>query len=348
MLPKESVRVLTPYEPKAFNGKIKLDANEATIPVLEGLTNNLPNALERYPDSFATRLREEASSYYGVNVNQIIAGNGSSEMIELTLKTYIDQGDSVCGMDPSFQMYKVFSSIYGAPYFPLSLDNTFEIDSQTIIHSVNQQNAKVVFLCTPNNPTGKVLTQRTIIDVLENTNALVIVDEAYIEFYDEKASMREFINTYDNLIILRTLSKALGLAGLRLGFLIANETIIETLNKVKAPYNLNAITQTIGCNALKKMAEARPYLENVKAQRATLFQALKALDLEVVPSEANFILFKSDVANINVRLEEKGILIRAFRDRLRGFYRVSIGTEEENTIFINTLKEVLHDARRND
>lgn len=341
MNPKASIQTLTPYRPKVSNAHIKLDANEATFNVLEDITGNLPNNLERYPDSYSTALRKKAARFYGVKSEQIIAGNGSSEMIELTLKTFITPGDKVSGIDPSFQMYNVFSTIYGADYEPFPLNENFDLDEEKFIKYLKTNTPKVVFLCTPNNPTGKVLTKQTMENILKTTDALVIVDEAYIEFYDETESMSALINQYDHLIVLRTLSKALGLAGMRLGFLIANESLVYTLNKVKAPYNLNVITQQIGINALEKIEEARPHLEKTKTLREALYKSLKQLDLEVLESKANFIFFKSSVPNLADLLEEKSVLIRAFKGELEGYYRVTVGSKKETMIFLETLKEVL-------
>ena len=344
MLPKPSVQSLKPYTTKSHDYTIKLDANEATQNVLLDFVQSIPNDLYRYPDNHARLLREKAAEYYEMNPTNMIAGNGSSELIELILKTYIDYQDTVIGFEPSFTMYKVFSDIYSANYIGMETDWPFDLNAESIINLANQHQAKIILLCTPNNPTGKAIDAELIKQILENTNALVVVDEAYIEFYDQTKTMLTYLADYDRLIVLRTVSKALGLAGIRLGFLFAHATIVETLNTVKAPYNLNTLTQTFGLYAFDAIDAADAYLSHVKKEREWVYQALCAMSLRVLPSKANFLFFQSPTKDLFEKLLSKGILIRQFTGKLKGYYRVSIGTHDENHKFIQSMKEVMTHA----
>ena len=344
MLPKASIQTLKPYRTKSLPYKIKLDANEATRIVLSDFVSAIPQDLFRYPDNYAVKLREIAAKYYGVETEHIIAGNGSSEMIELIMKTYIDTNDTILGFNPSFSMYEVFSRIYAANYIRINTDEDFTLDAQSIINAAKTHNPKAIFLCTPNNPTGKIISVADIKRILSQTHALVVVDEAYIEFYDQTETMLKYLNTYDNLIVLRTVSKALGLAGLRLGFLCSNKAIVDTLNMVKAPYNLNSLTQAFGIHAFNEITRADHYLETIKLEREWIYAALKDLGIKVYASKANFLFFKSAINNLYDKLLNEGILIRKFSGELSGYYRVSIGTKDENRCFIETLKEVVNNA----
>ncbi len=341
MLPKPSIRNLKPYRTKDVSYRAKLDANEATRNILTGFKEALPEDLFLYPDNYAEQLRQSAARYYDVEKDHIIAGNGSSEMIELVLKTYIEPGDIVLSFAPSFSMYRVFSDIYSATFVPVETPSPFEFDVGYFIEMIKKHHPTIVFLCSPNNPTGNVLRTEDIFNVLNATDALVVVDEAYIEFYDTSQTMLKHLEAYPNLVVLRSLSKAFGLAGIRLGFLIANKSVTDVLYTVKAPYNVNALTQAFGVYALKQTSRVLRYLDHVKALRATLFEAMKSLGISVYPSYANFIFFESTITDLYEKLLEKGVLIRRFGESLTNFYRVSIGTEEEIQLFIVALKEVL-------
>ncbi len=344
MLPKPSIRTLQPYKTKDLTYQIKLDSNEATRNILTDFKAVLPSDLFLYPDNYAEQLRQKAASHYGVEANQIIAGNGSSEMIEILLKTYIEPGDRVVSFEPSFSMYRVFSEIYAAKFIPVDTPAPFQFNINALIETIKKEHPKIIFLCTPNNPTGNVLNNEEVLKVLKSTDALVVVDEAYIEFYDTAQTMIKYLNDYPNLVVLRTLSKAFGLAGIRLGFLMANSPLIDVLNTVKAPYNLNALTQAFGTYALKQSSTVLSYLERVKELRKTLSDAMQSFGIKVYPSYANFVFFESKIDGLFEKLLAKGVLIRAFCQPLDNFYRVSIGTEEENHVFIKVLKEVVNHA----
>lgn len=345
MLPKKSVQALKGYQTKDITYRIKLDANEATQNVLDDFKDSLPTSLFRYPDNYAHNLRAKAAKYYNIEKENMIAGNGSSEMLELILKTYLEKDDIVLGFEPSFTMFRVFTEIYSGRYISLDTKAPFNFKAEAMIKAAETYRPKLIILCSPNNPTGQIMPVAAIQNIIENTEALVLVDEAYIEFYNPKNSMIKKLKTYKRLIVLRSLSKAFGLAGIRLGFLFANAEIIQTLNTVKSPYNINSLSQALGAFALDNPKRIQKHLEAIKTERTRILKKLQSLGINVFSSYANFIFFQSPIPNLFEKLLKKGILIRDFSGDLSAYYRVSIGTPTDNTQFIQALKEVSIDAR---
>lgn len=347
-LVKESIKNLKEYKTNNIEFKIKLDANEGKNILLqdiykEGIKFNEDFNLNFYPDNDSYILKQEIKKYLNVNISNIIAGNGSSEMIELVIKTFVDKDEIILSSIPTFSMYSVFSQIYSAEFVGVKSNEDFGVDIEQLIKKAKETNPKIIFICNPNNPTGCLINKNDIKKLLENTNGLVVVDEAYMEF--AYGSMVDEILNYENLIVLRTLSKALGLAGIRLGYMIANQKIIDVINKVKSPYNLNSISQYIGVKALENKDKIFEYIEEVKNEREFLYKELNGIKIKVYKSYANFIFFKSDIKNLYEKLIECGILIRKFSDELEGYYRVSVGNKSENRIFIKILKEIIENEK---
>ncbi|WFD11158.1 histidinol-phosphate transaminase [Tepidibacter hydrothermalis] len=347
-LVKESIKNLKEYKTNKIDFKIKLDANEGKNILLqdiykEGIKFNEDFNLNFYPDNDAYLLKQEIKKYLNVDTSNIIAGNGSSEMIELVIKTFVDKGEIILSPIPTFSMYSVFSQIYSAQFIGIQSNEDFKVDIDKLIEKSNELNPKVIFICNPNNPTGNLINKNDIKKLLENTNGLVVVDEAYMEFAE--GSMVDEISNYENLIVLRTLSKALGLAGIRLGYMTANQKIIDVINKVKSPYNLNAISQYIGVKALKNKDKIFEYIEEVKNEREFLYKELNEMKIKAYKSYANFIFFKWDINNLYEKLIDYGILIRKFSDELEGYYRVSVGNKNENERFIKILKEIIENEK---
>lgn len=345
---RDSIRDLKEYKENNSPYRIKLDANEGAnlfFKNAEDIDLEVLKSINRYPDSSAEVLREKISDYIGVDKDNIIAGNGSSEMIELVMKTFIESHDKILSFVPTFSMYNIFSKIYGAEFIgiggqlPRPNMEDFSLDIDTLIDKAREIKPKLILVCNPNNPTGYLIPKADIEKLLENTDSLVVVDEAYIEFAE--GSMANDIANYKNLIVLRTLSKAIGLAGIRLGYMLADIEIINWVNKVKSPYNLNSLTQAFAIMAINKKDAIGDYIEKVKVQRGNLYSKLEGLGLKVYPSSTNFILFYSDIYDLSQRLEADGILIRKFSGDLEGYYRVTVGDADENQEFIKSLKEIL-------
>lgn len=341
---RNSIKNLKEYKPNSAPYRIKLDANEGKNIFfqdinIEGIKFSEKFDINLYPDSDATLLRNEIGRYLNISPDNIVAGNGSSEMIELVMKTFVDKDDIILSFVPTFSMYSIFSKIYSANFIGIKSNNDFSIDIDILIKTAEEIKPKVIFLCNPNNPTGYLVDNNDIKKLMESIDSIVVVDEAYMEFAG--CSMVEEISQYKNLIVLRTLSKALGLAGIRLGYMAACKDIINYIKKVKSPYNLNAISQYIGIEALKNKEKIIKYVDIIKIERNYLYSELLRLPLVVYKSNANFIFFKSDVNELDIKLEKKGILIRSFSGDLKGYYRVTIGKRWENEEFIKSLKEIL-------
>lgn len=341
---KNNIKSLTEYKPNNSPYRIKLDANEGKNILFgdinkTGIRFSEEFDINLYPDSEASLLRTEIGKYLNINPDNIIAGNGSSEMIELVMKTFIDKDDIILSFVPTFSMYSIFSKIYSAKFVGVESNEDFFTDMDILISITKEIKPKVIFLCNPNNPTGYLTDKNEIKKLLDNVDSIVVVDEAYMEFASN--SMIEEISQYKNLVVLRTLSKAFGLAAIRLGYMIACEDIINVIKKVKSPYNLSTISQYIGIEALKNKDKILKYVEEVKIERDYLYGELLELPLKVYKSDANFIFFKSNVDGLDKILEKEGILIRSFSEDLEGFYRVTVGNRWENEEFLKYLKEIL-------
>jgi histidinol-phosphate aminotransferase len=327
---RKLIETLKPYEPKQKSG-ILLNANENYEMFVDRIDIN---NLNRYPDSNSSDLRSALSNYLSVSKEQIIVGNGSSEMIEIILKTMIEPGDKVLSYEPTFVMYKWYTELYNGIYNSVPLkDNVFDVNE--FIRRINDEKPKVVFLCNPNNPTGMLIPKDMIEAIIKNTEALIVVDEAYIEF--SGGSMINRIEEYDNLIVLRTFSKAFGLAAARVGYMVGGINIINNLFKTKSPYNLNQLSQKLALQALENKTLMVRKVNDINLERERLYKSLVNFNLCTYKSFANFIYFEGP-SSLGEALENKGIIIRSFGD---GKYRVTVGTKEENNTFLEALIDLL-------
>lgn len=344
---KASVKDLKPYIPHDYDYKYKLDANESpyNLPgnILENIIKKIKNIdFNRYPDTNSALLRKEISNYIGVGYKNIIVGNGSDEMISVIIDTFVEEGDTVLSHEPTFVMYGLTSKISGANYIDIKTDENFDVNIDELIKSANDKKAKIIFLCTPNNPTGNIIKKEKILQVINETNAIVVVDEAYVEFSGESV-INEVLN-HDRLIVLRTLSKAFGAAGIRTGYLVAGDKVVDRLNSVKPPYNINSISQLIATEFLKNREEILKRIDIIKSDRDNLISKMKQIEsIKVYDSHANFIIFKvNDNKKVFDGLLERGVMVRNFSGgKLENHLRVSVGNTEENEAFINALKEVI-------
>ncbi len=341
MKTKPAIEQLNPYRVKDVNVSIKLDANESANYlfkdglVLEHLDINL------YPDTNANGLKEALGSYFDMNSTHLMVGSGSSELIELIIKTYVAPGDKVLSFNPSFTMYDVYTTMHGGTFVsvPVEKDLSYDIDKLiTVAHTIKP---KLIIVCTPNNPTGYQPAKADIAKLINNTDALVLLDEAYMDFTDGSQSFLKEAKDYDNLIVSRTFSKAFGLAGARLGYMSTSPGIMASLLKVKTPYNVNLLSQQLGVKALEKKQAVQSFINGVIERKMILKEALSNLGFIVYPSQANFLFVKSPVIELDEWLIEQGILIRNFASFEPGYFRISVGSESDNRALINALKEVL-------
>lgn len=337
---KKSVKDLKPYFVNDVPYIAKLDANETKNYLLsdnimiEHLMANI------YPDSDASILREKMAKYYSCKKDNIMIGNGSSDMINTVINGFCEPGDKVLGFAPSFSMYETYCDLAGAEYIKIKSNKDFSVDTDLLIEKANQENPKVVIICNPNNPTGYYLSKDKIVNILNNIkSSIIILDEAYIDFGGE--SCVDLIGMYENLIIMRTLSKAFGLASLRVGCLITNEKMLLELWKIKMPYNINTASQIIANKALEKSNLVKDFVENIGINRDDLQSKLQRLGFIVYPSKANFLLIKSNIDNLFEKLMAEGILIKKILIDFEVYYRISIGSQDEMNLLVSKLEEII-------
>ncbi|SFN89180.1 histidinol-phosphate transaminase [Salegentibacter flavus] len=314
---------------------IFLDANE----------NPFPSDVNRYPDPQQRNLKTELSNIKGIASENILLGNGSDEVLDLLFRVFCEPGkDNIITLPPTYGMYSVLAGINDIENREVLLDNNFQPKVSEILGKVDE-NSKIIFLCSPNNPTGNSFSEETVEEILQNFSGLVVIDEAYIDF-SEKESWVQKLNNFPNLVIPQTLSKAYGLAGIRLGILYASEEIITILNRIKPPYNVNQLTQQRALEELKDQGKINLHVANILQERAGLFKALGETEIieKIYESDANFILVKVDDADKRYRqLIEKGIVIRnrSSQPLCENTLRLTVGTELENKRLIQAFKELI-------
>jgi histidinol-phosphate aminotransferase len=317
------------------SANIFLDANENSLGSLAG------DGYNRYPDPRQTPLRIKVAELKGVKPEQVFFGNGSDEPIDLLYRAFCRPNiDRAILLPPTYGMYKVQANINETPVDEVLLTSDFQLDTEAIIKAVKPE-TKIIFICSPNNPSGNLMKREAIIKIIENFNGLVVVDEAYIDFA-ETISFTTLIEKYPNLIVLQTFSKAWGLAALRLGMAFAQKPIIDILCKIKYPYNINILTQNAVYETLTKIKQKDNMVSEILAGRKWLEAELPKIGkvLKVFPSDANFILVKIEKATeVYKMLVDKGIVVRN-RSNVKlcdDCLRITVGTEKENKELISSL-----------
>lgn len=341
---KQSAERLRAYFVNDMPYRVKLDANEGINYLLNDgfkIDNFRPDL---YPDSDSKVLIKKMAGYYGCKAENIMVGNGSSEIMNTVINAYCEKGDKVMSFVPSFSMYRAYCDLCGAKYVGVETESDFTQSIDKLINASGEQNPKIVILCNPNNPTGYITPKKDIVRLLEGIkNSLIILDEAYADFSEDSAI--NLINSYENLIVVRTLSKAFGLAGIRVGALIANEKTVKYIWKVKIPYNLNILSQYAAAKALNNTDRVADYINSVKELRKELVEALKNLNFTVYPSGGNFIFVRAPVDNLFEKLMDCGVLIRKFDYNGLAYNRITVGTKEENEILIREIKKLTGGSR---
>lgn len=320
--------------PWSLNDKVK----EALIMKVRTMEFN------RYPDSNCTDLKAAISGYTGIAADSIAIGNGSDELISVLLQTFIDPGDTIVTGNPTFSMYKIYGTVAGARMREFNLDSNFEMKLDEFIDCIQKEKPKLIFICNPNNPTGGKLELTEIEQILKAFCGIVVVDEAYFEFSGITAA--GFLSRYGNLIILRTFSKAFGLAGLRIGYMLADPLVISYIDRVRSPFNVNAFAQAAAVEVLKNIDIVTERIEIIKEERKRLRTLLKELQgIKCFESWSNFILVRSQYAGkIDKRLQKAGICIRKFSNAiLKDCLRITVGSPAQNDKFYKIVKEVLYE-----
>lgn len=344
---RDNIKSLAPYSTARheFTGEasVMLDANENAIgsPVSLDI-GNLHEPLNRYPDPLQLELKKQISNIKGVPVENIFCGNGSDEAIDVLMRIFCEPGiDNIIILPPTYGMYSVCAAINNVQVKEVPLKSDYQLDIQAIADAVDDR-TKLIFICSPNNPTGNSINRQDIEIVLNNFDGIVVIDEAYINYARQKTFTTQLVD-YPNLVVMQTLSKAWGLAALRIGLAFASKEIIGYMNNVKYPYNINEATQKLALQALKNVMQVNEWTKFTIAQRTWLEEALAKLSIteKIYPSDANFLLVKMKQANdVFTYLQSKSIIVRnrSTTKGCEGCLRITVGTEEENKKLIEALE----------
>ena len=337
---RENIKKLVPYSSARdeFKGEANtfLDANENSF------GSPLTKWYNRYPDPLQIKVKEKLSSVKGVPVENIFLGNGSDECIDVLMRAFCEPGtDNILICPPTYGMYEVSANINDVYIKKVPLTPAFQLNLPAIEQAIDD-NTKIIFLCSPNNPTGNSLDRDDIEVILNNYSGIVVIDEAYINFSRFRSFTQE-LNDYPNLVILQTLSKAWGLAALRVGMAFASEEIIHVMNKIKPPYNINQASQELTLQALEEVGQVNDMIREIVSQRDILAKDLLTIPSvqKIYPSDANFLLVQvTNPKALYNYLLEKGIVVR---DRssvalCAGCLRITVGTPAENVSVVNAIK----------
>lgn len=344
---KQSIKTMEKYSPptRERKGKLRLDFNENTIGCSEKVINALNNITKEdicvYPEY--SQFKEKLAAYLNLKPENIISTNGADEAIKVIIDTYIEKDDEVIIPEPTFAMFKVYSQIAGAKITNILYNKDLSFPTNKLIEAINQD-TKLIVLVNPNNPTGTKIKDKDIIRIIEKAkNSIILIDEAYYQYCGK--SSKELIKKYNNVIIIQTFSKAFGLAGLRLGYIISNKNTIQNLNKVISPYSVNSLAVIAAGAALNDMEFVKNYTNEVKTSKEFLKTELKKLGIKTFPSRANFLIANlgNNCDSVYTQLKEKGILVRNRTDYplLKNCLRISIGTKEQCQRLTNELRRIL-------
>lgn len=340
-LVRENIKRLTPYSSARdeFKGEanVFLDANENSF------GSPLTKWYNRYPDPLQSKVKDRLSAIKAIPSSNIFLGNGSDECIDLLIRAFCEPGtDNIIICPPTYGMYEVSANINNVPVKKVSLTPDYQLNLEAIANAIDE-NTKLIFLCSPNNPTGNSLNREDVEVLLNNYFGIVVIDEAYINFSKFRSFTQE-LKEYPNLVVMQTLSKAWGLAALRIGMAFASEEIIHILNKIKPPYNINQASQELALQALDNVQEVNDMIREIVNERQLLEKALPSIGLVqlIHPSDANFLLVQvTEPVRIYQYLLDRGIVVR---DRSRvelceGCLRITVGTPHENKLLLEALNE---------
>ena len=342
---RPTVRELNAYHVNEPDVPVKLHANESPFNLTEQLRYSIAEELKeldfnRYPDPSCAKLRDVFASKIGVGPDQMLLGNGSDELIQMIIMAFGGQGGQIVIPTPTFSMYRNIALSLGEDVTSVPLDSSFELDAPAMLRAADS-GPSITFISYPNNPTGNCFSEEAIIEILDKSKGIVVVDEAYFDY--SKKSFIDRLSNYPNMIILRTLSKV-GLASLRLGVLIASENINEIVNRVRLPYNIGSMQQSVALASLKSKDDIAADVNQVLKERDRVYALMENLQsVEIFRTDSNFILFRAlDADLIYNGLVKDGVLIRNLNSdgALKNCLRVTIGMPEENDSFLNALKKL--------
>lgn len=340
-LVRENVKTMKPYSSARDEFK---DFDVAQMIFLDANENPYQSGVNRYPDPQQNSVKAVLAKQRSLQPNQILLGNGSDEVLDLLFRAFCEPNlDNVITLPPTYGMYGVLANINAVANREVLLSTDFQPEIDAILDAVDE-NTKMIFLCSPNNPTGNTFSDESVVTLLQNFKGLVVIDEAYIDFSKKQSWLNE-LDEYPNLIITQTLSKAYGLAGIRLGICYASSAVIGVLNKIKPPYNVNELTQKRALERLADKEKIQLEIDSIIIQREDLLKVLDKVKFvsKIYPTEANFVLIKVDDATKRYNeLIAKGIVIRnrTTQPLCENCLRLTVGTAEENKKLMNALKEI--------
>ena len=352
---KQRVRELSPYTLRRAKARIKLNQNEnpwdATFKIKEETGRRLrERRWSQYPDFIPDSLHQRLAEHSGWTADGIIAGNGSNELIQAVLMVTLGEGKRVLISEPTFALYRQIATVLGAEVISVPLNSDLGFDLPALKSEIESVRPEIVIICSPNNPTGCVMSQADLVSLLEAASGLVVIDEAYFEFSGQ--TVLPLLGQHRNLVLLHTFSKAMAMAALRVGYLMAAPELVREISKAVLPYNLNVVSQTAAEVAIEMYeTELKPLISLISAGRDRVAAELARIPgLSPVPSRANFMLLRSVIppAEVYQELLRRDILIRDVSSypQLQNCFRISVGTPEENDLLISALREMYEVQRQ--
>ena len=343
---RSTTRDFVKYYNPELHGELRLDTNTNVLgsnPAAEKYLREHTWDLNGYPNTYSDGLRQALADLYGLEADNIIAGNGSDEMLDVIFKTFTDMGDNSVVPVPSYTLYDYFVKLNGGKALEVDLTEDYQLDVDRMV----KQDAKIAIMPSPNNPTGNCFRTKDIEEILSRFEGIVVVDEAYAE-YSDNAFVRR-VEEFDNLVVLRTFSKAYAMAALRVGYAVSNKKLADMMICVKIPYSLNMVSEGAAIAAVKDQEFIRRSVDMVREQRPKLDAGLRKLGFETFPSDSNFILARSPIDHkvLVDGLKERGVLIRDFgaKRRTENCIRTTVGTEEDNRLLLEKAEEVISKCR---
>lgn len=343
----QKLRDLAPYDPTEGMPAVKLDANESFLSLPEEIADKVNKAvskvlLNRYPDPMTKDVCKTAADYFGVEYDQIVTGNGSDELISILVNSFLEKGSKILVTKPDFSMYAFYAAMAEVEVVTVPKTDR-SVDIKRLVAEAKAQEVSAVFFSNPCNPTGCGIAREDVLSIAKQLpESLIVVDEAYMDFWNQ--SILGDIGSLENVIVLRTCSKAFGLAGIRLGFAIARKEIIDLIKKSKSPFNINSMTQAAACAVLEEKEYLKSAIEEIVASRDELQNELMSVaeeipgKIKVLPSVANFVIVESEFAQVIFeKLAERDIIVRKFPT----FLRITAGSKEENKKLIAAIREIL-------
>ena len=343
---RSTTRDFSKYYNPELHGELRLDTNTNVLgsnPAAEKYLREHSWDLNGYPNTYSDGLRQALAELYGLEADNIIAGNGSDEMLDVMFKTFMDMGDNSVVPVPSYTLYDYFVKLNGGKVIEVDLTDDFQLDVDAMV----KQDAKIAIMPSPNNPTGNCFRPKDVEEILSRFNGIVVVDEAYAEYSDNPFVSR--VEEFDNLVVLRTFSKAYAMAALRVGYAVSNKKLADMMICVKIPYSLNMISEGAAIAAVKDQDFVKRSVQMVREQRPILDSGLRKLGFETFPSDSNFILARSPIDHKALvdGLKQRGVLIRDFgaKRRTENCIRTTVGTAEHNALLLEKAEEVISGCR---